>query len=208
MRSMHAAAFAAIGMTLTTTARAEVVGFDSLTPGTAIDGVSVGGATFSASSLDGTWGNPFVAEDPSSYSYVNERYLIGSTETGNWLRVDFDTAVFDVGFGFSGPTALPEDMTADVTLYDAGGAMIGTASFVSDTITSDLNGGPAFVQEGWADLSAYGEISRMDVVFTFALPFSQTYKFDNLTFTPVPAPASAFGLIAMAALGARRRRSS
>lgn len=207
MNLMRVAAFAAIGTALAATASADVIDFESTANSTPIDGLTIGAATFTSSSLSGTWGNPFVADDSVVYAYVANNYLIGSCATGNWLNIAFDGPVTDVGFGFSGPTALPENMTADITLYDAGGGVIATTSFVSDTVTNDMNGGPAFVQEGWADLSSYGAISAMRVEFTFALSFSQTYKFDNLTYTPVPAPASALGVAGLVAVSARRRRS-
>jgi len=207
MNPMKLAALAAIGTILTGTAAADVIDFESVANGTPIAGLTIGAATFTSSSLPDNWGNPYVADDSVVYAYVDNSYLIGSCAEGNWLNIAFDGPVTGVGFGFSGPTALPEDMVAAVTLYDAGGGVIANTSFVSDTITNNMNGGPAFVQEGWADLSSYGAISAMRVEFTFALSFSQTYKFDNLTYTPVPAPASAFGLAGLAAVGARRRRS-
>ncbi len=187
------------------TAGAGVVDFESVVTGTPVNGLAVDGASFTASSLDAFWGDPTVVAESAVYNYVAGHYLIGTTAPGNWLGITFDAPVTGLGFGFSGPTALPFDMTAHVTLYDALGTLIGSESFVSDTITNNQNGGPAFIFEGWADLSSYAGVGRLDVVFSFDSPNTATYKFDNLTFTPVPGPASVAALVGLLASGGRRR---
>lgn len=203
---MSAAVVATAGLS----AGADVIDFEGITAGTTLDGLTIGNATFTTSSLGGFLGDPAVFDDGLDFLYLNRNYVLGTAAAGNFIRIDFAQAVTDISFGFGGPIALPEITTANVTLYDDGGGVIAVRAFESDTNTPDLNGGrpgDPFVLEGLADLSDVTDtVSAMEIVFEFALPFSQSYKFDNLAFTPIPGPGSAVLLAAGIAAAARRRR--
>lgn len=200
------AAAAAFGAALPSASGA-LIDFSSVPVNTPADGLVVGDATFSASSLPVFLGDPAIVTDNTLYQYVQGNYLIGTAAADNLLAVDFASPVTGISFGFAGPTALPEILTASVTLFGDGGVNLGVFHFDTDTITNDGNGGPAFVQEGLADLSSVTDpVTRMEITFAFSLPFSQSYKFDNLSYTAVPAPSGALALGAGALAMLRRRR--
>ena len=188
-------------------ARGVIIDFESVVPGTAADGLVVGDATFETSSLPVFLGDPEIITDNTQFMYLSDHFLIGTASAGNFLGVDFAQPVTGISFGFAGPIGLPEPLNASVTLYDANSQIIGVYSFDTDTLTFDMYGSNANVLEGLADMTGVGTpVSRMEVIFTFSLPFSQSYKFDNLSYTPIPAPSA----LAVAFIGApvllRRRR--
>lgn len=199
--------WAVSGLGMGAMASAANIDFESVAPGTLVDGLVIGDATFTASSLPVFLGDPSIVTDNTQFMYLSDHFLIGTASAGNFLAVDFAQPVTGLSFGFAGPIGLPEVLTADVTLFDVDSQAIGMYSFDTDTLTNDMYGSNAFVLEGLADLSGVAVgVSRMEVVFTFSLPFSQSYKLDNLTYAPVPAPSAAMiGLVAVPVVLRRRR---
>lgn len=206
----RALAAAAMGLAAaSSTASAAVVDFSSVPIATQANGLVIGDASFSASSLPVFLGDPAIVTDNTQFQYVDGHYLIGTATAGNFLAVDFANPVTDITFGFAGPTALPEVLTASVTLFGEGAVNLGTFPFDTDTVTNDMNGSIAFVQEGLANLTGVTDpVSRMEITFTFSLPFSQSFKFDNLSYTAVPAPSAALTLATGALMMTRRRRDA
>lgn len=198
--------FCAIALVAAAGARGALIDFSTIAPSTPANGLVIDDATFSTSSLPVFLGDPAIVTDNTQFLYLQNNYLIGTAQPGNWLAVDFAQPVTGITFGFAGPTALPELLTASVTLFDASSDTIGMFDFGTDTLTNNMSGGPVFVLEGFADLTGVATpVSRMEIVFTFALPFSQSFKFDNLAYV-VPAPASAL-LLPAALVSFRRRRA-
>lgn len=202
----HRSLSCALAIALAAGAHAQLIDFSTVAPGTAANGLVIDDASFTTSSLPVFLGDPAIVTDNTAFNYVAGNYLIGTATAGNWLAVDFAQPVTGITFGFSGPTAFPEVLTAAVTLFDASSTQIGVFNFDTDTVTNDMNGGPAFVQEALADLTGVATpVARMEIVFTFSLPFSQSYKFDNLAYV-VPTPATAL-LLPAALVTTRRRRA-
>lgn len=207
MRALLSGLSAAAVLVAAGSAMGTVIDFESVAPGTAADGLVIGDATFETSSLPVFLGDPAIVTDNTQFMYLSDHFLIGTASAGNFLAVDFAQPVTGLSFGFAGPIGLPEPLNASVTLYDSNSQSIGVYSFDTDTLTFDMYGSNANVLEGLADLTGVGTpVSRMEVVFTFSLPFSQSYKFDNLSYTPIPVPS----VLGIAAIGAplllRRRR--
>lgn len=186
-------------------ATAAVVDFETVPTATEINGLNVGGITFSDVLLPGTtYPRATVVEDPPNYQYIQDHYLIGGTDAGNLLTMTLDVPATEFSFGFGGSTASFQDVTATATAFDSGGAPLDTIVLTGTDLTADPSQpGSPFLREGFISFAGVGDIASVEVSFAAD---SRFWKVDAISYTPVPTP----GAISIAVLGvslcARRRR--
>lgn len=164
--------------------------FDGPPTGTDVNGLSVGGLSFSYSLGNG---QVLITGGPGGTNNVSDPSIVSVGNAGGILRVTLAQASLQFGFGFAllGPGAVPDGTT--IALF-SGAAPVGSLVYAAAP-------DPVF-SGGFAGIESTTAFDRVELAFNAE---AIAWAVDNVRVTPVPEP-SALALFALGGLVLALRR--